>query len=126
MHLVHDAREKNLLLACRSDAGNLGIHVGFSADQVGGVGNPLAPKMRGVAKLNRIVLDPEINRLGCTSLDDERVVASVAQLRPPRSARVGAGDAVGQRRFGNHVIAAAGRSKGASERSWRKYKFVVW
>src|SRR5262249_47317403 len=91
--VVHDAGELDQFLAGRPDAGDAGVRdAEFLADAVLGLRDDLAPEVAGVADLNDVVVDPQVDRFRRLAFQQQKIVTGEAQLRSPVAAGVRRGD----------------------------------
>src|SRR3712207_1772627 len=105
--VVDDAGEADEVLAAWADqrgAGHLVAH--FLADLVLRRRDVQAPDIRGVADLDHVRRDPQVDRLCGLAAHDDRVVAGPLQVRAGVAAGIGAADAAGQRRLRTDAVAA--------------------
>ena len=106
-HLIADICKKNQLLPCRSD----GCHPDsfifqFFTNSFHGYPVVLSPDVPGITDLHFSVMNPEINRLGSTAADHNRVIPCKFELGGPVPARFCFPECTGQRGPGSHRIAA--------------------
>jgi hypothetical protein len=82
------------------------------------------PVRPGVADLDRVVLDPEIDGPCSLALDDDGVVAGILELGTERAAGVGGRERVVQRALGDDVVASGRRRERAREGPGREHELV--
>ena len=84
---LFDGGEIDPVLARRADGRHLGLgFFQFLADQLGRLHRPFASEVRGVADLDLVVLDPDVDQVGRFAAQDYLVIAGVLQFRRPESA----------------------------------------
>ena len=108
LQLVHDGGEAYAALAgdpALQHADALVTQLGLQP--VLDLARELAPVGTGVAKLDAVVLDPEIGRRVGLAVHDDAVPAGCPQLRPPPAAGLGLAVAAGQRRLGRRGVAVS-------------------
>ena len=82
-----DRRKQHLALTCHTDGGHRGARLfEFLFDEFLGLEGAHTRVDRGVANLDFVVVNPDIDQVGGLSFDDDFVVARVFQLRPPEAA----------------------------------------
>jgi hypothetical protein len=106
LELVHEGREAHPALA--GDAALEDPHAlvaQLRLDAVLDFARELAPVGRGIAELDRVVLDEDIDGRGRLAADDDAVPAGRAQLRPPPASRLALTVAPRQWGFGGRRVA---------------------
>ena len=110
VQVVDDAGVADKVFAGGPNLGNPDLLVAeFLADGGFHRTGDLAPELGGVAELDLVVLDPEVNGLGCAALDDDAVPAGLLELGAPVAAGLGLAEKAGERRLGAHAVAAGAR-----------------
>ena len=110
-----DGREEDPVLAGQADGGDRGVRLlELLADELRGLERAQTPEVRGVADLDLVVVDPEVDQLRGLAAHDHLVVAGVLQLRGPEAAHHREGEQPGLRRDGRDdgAVAAGGRRAG--------------
>ena len=106
------------VLARRADGDDLVVLVvEIGADGRLGLVGRQAPIRPGVADLDLVVADVDVDRVRRLALEHHVVPAGVLELGRPVAAEVAVADEAGDGRLAHHVGAAAAREGGAGERA---------
>ena len=116
-----------------ADTGNLGGCAGESAQSRFGSGWELAPERFCRANLHRPVADPQVDRFGRLTLNNQEIVSRELQFRPEKTSRVGAGDSSGKWCFANNHVtgcrwrtAACKRASAEDKGVFRAKRIYCW
>ena len=120
-----DAGVEHLVLASRSDGGDLELLAVLFLQILLDFEDAFTPVGRSIAQLDRVVIDEQIDRLGTDSFEDDAVKAGVAQLGGEMTAHGGIRVAARQRRLGSPVAFARPGDHQAGEGSARDDQLIL-
>ncbi len=126
LELVHNRRKPHAALA-----GDAGLEHADSLvaqlrlDPVLDFARKLAPVRRGVAELDLVVLDPEVDGRLRPAADHDPVPTGRAQLGPPPAARLRLAVAAGERRLGRRRVAVGARHRQPVDDAGREDQYVI-
>ena len=121
-----DGGEEDPVLAGQADRRHLGIRLlELLADQFRRLPAPLPAQMRGVAQLDLVVVDPEVDQLGRLAAEDDLVVAGMLQLGAKEAAHHRVGHQPGLRRDGGDDGAVGARRRRAAKQPGAENQQVV-
>src|SRR5439155_165282 len=87
--VVDDAGDAIQVLTSGADAGDARRRIGLGAERVLRLFCGLAPNVRGIADLELVVLNPDVDGLGRPAFEDDHVVAGELELGAPVAAGAG-------------------------------------
>ncbi len=122
-----DRGEEDPVLAGEPDGGHLRVRLlQLLPDALRGLDGALAVQVGGVADLDLVVVDPQIDQLGRLAANDHLVVAGVFQLRRPEPAHHRVRHQLRLRRIGRDDGAVAAGSRRAAEQAGAEDQQIVF
>jgi hypothetical protein len=121
MELVDDAGVADPILTPRPDQSHPSVGCSqLLADSCLGRACVQPPQVLRWPNLDRVVVDPQVDRLRGPAGDDQHVKARLLERSPPIAAGLAIADGAGQRRLGGHVEAGEARKRRSGEHAGSK------